>query len=42
MPPDLLAGLPKTGTQLCDYSDEPGWAIPPRDLETGDDQKEAR
>jgi len=39
MTPDLLAGLPKTGTQLCDYSDEPGWAIPPRETEDKEDDR---
>jgi hypothetical protein len=31
--PDPLAGPFLTRVQLCDYSDEPGWAIPPRDTE---------
>ena len=28
-----LAGPFLTREQLCDFSDEPGWAIPPRDTE---------
>ena len=38
---DPLAGPFLTREQLCDYSDEPGWAIPPRDLPKTEDRKDS-